>query len=198
MPAHHDRHAGHSVAMFRDRFWLSLLLTIPVIVWSPDPRSGSATRRPRSRARHGSRRSSARSSSSTAASLPARRGRRAARPAARDDDADLARHPRRVRHELGEHARLARRRDLVGARDPHHDHAARPLARDALDRPGARRARRARRAAARHGRAGDRGRDGDGGRRGPPRRRRRARAARWPRPGRRRGRRRRRRRRRVD
>jgi Cu2+-exporting ATPase len=33
----HDRHAGHSVAMFRDRFWLSLLLTIPVIIWSEDP-----------------------------------------------------------------------------------------------------------------------------------------------------------------
>jgi Cu2+-exporting ATPase len=30
----HDKHAGHSVAMFRDRFWLSLLLTIPVLVWS--------------------------------------------------------------------------------------------------------------------------------------------------------------------
>jgi Cu2+-exporting ATPase len=30
----HDEHAGHSVAMFRDRFWLSLLLTIPVLVWS--------------------------------------------------------------------------------------------------------------------------------------------------------------------
>ena len=33
----HDRHAGHSVAMFRDRFWLSFLLTLPVIVWSRDP-----------------------------------------------------------------------------------------------------------------------------------------------------------------
>ena len=32
--AGHDKHAGHSVAMFRDRFWLSLLLTIPVLVWS--------------------------------------------------------------------------------------------------------------------------------------------------------------------
>ena len=32
----HDRHEGHSVAMFRDRFWLSLLLTIPVVIWSPD------------------------------------------------------------------------------------------------------------------------------------------------------------------
>ena len=32
-----DAHAGHSVAMFRDKFWLSLLLTIPVIIWSRDP-----------------------------------------------------------------------------------------------------------------------------------------------------------------
>jgi Cu2+-exporting ATPase len=32
----HDRHAGHSVAMFRDRFWLSFALTIPVVVWSKD------------------------------------------------------------------------------------------------------------------------------------------------------------------
>jgi P-type Cu2+ transporter len=32
----HDKHAGHSVAMFRDRFWLSFALTIPVLVWSPD------------------------------------------------------------------------------------------------------------------------------------------------------------------
>jgi Cu2+-exporting ATPase len=32
----HDTHAGHSVAMFRDRFWASLLLTIPVLVWSMD------------------------------------------------------------------------------------------------------------------------------------------------------------------
>jgi P-type Cu2+ transporter len=34
--AGHDRHAGHSVAMFRDRFWLSLLLTVPVLIWSMD------------------------------------------------------------------------------------------------------------------------------------------------------------------
>src|SRR4029077_21277342 len=32
----HDRHAGHSVAMFRDKFWLSFALTIPVVFWSPD------------------------------------------------------------------------------------------------------------------------------------------------------------------
>src|SRR5512134_604660 len=29
----HDKHAGHSVAMFRDRFWVSLALTIPTLVW---------------------------------------------------------------------------------------------------------------------------------------------------------------------
>ncbi|MEX1334132.1 MAG: heavy metal translocating P-type ATPase, partial [Candidatus Limnocylindrales bacterium] len=32
----HDRHEGHSVAMFRDKFWLTLVLTIPVLIWSPD------------------------------------------------------------------------------------------------------------------------------------------------------------------
>jgi P-type Cu2+ transporter len=29
----HDKHAGHSVAMFRDKFWLSLALTVPTLVW---------------------------------------------------------------------------------------------------------------------------------------------------------------------
>jgi len=29
----HDKHAGHSVAMFRDKFWLTLLLTIPTLIW---------------------------------------------------------------------------------------------------------------------------------------------------------------------
>jgi P-type Cu2+ transporter len=38
-PAHHeehaghDRHAGHRVEMFRTRFWVALVLTIPTIVW---------------------------------------------------------------------------------------------------------------------------------------------------------------------
>ncbi len=31
----HDAHEGHSVEAFRSRFWLSLALTIPVVVWSP-------------------------------------------------------------------------------------------------------------------------------------------------------------------
>ncbi|MDP2329623.1 MAG: cation transporter, partial [Reyranella sp.] len=30
----HDKHEGHSPAMFRDRFWLSLALTVPVVIWS--------------------------------------------------------------------------------------------------------------------------------------------------------------------
>src|SRR6187431_1806249 len=34
--AGHDRHAGHSVAMFRDKFWLSLALTIPTVLLSPE------------------------------------------------------------------------------------------------------------------------------------------------------------------
>ncbi len=30
----HDKHEGHSPKMFRDKFWLSLILTIPVVFWS--------------------------------------------------------------------------------------------------------------------------------------------------------------------
>jgi Cu2+-exporting ATPase len=36
MHGNNDRHAGHSVAMFRDKFWLSLALTIPAVIWSTD------------------------------------------------------------------------------------------------------------------------------------------------------------------
>ena len=36
MHGSHDRHAGHSVAMFRDKFWLSFILTIPLVLWSMD------------------------------------------------------------------------------------------------------------------------------------------------------------------
>src|SRR6266700_2212784 len=36
MHGSHDRHAGHSVAMFRDKFWLSFALTIPVVFWTVD------------------------------------------------------------------------------------------------------------------------------------------------------------------
>jgi Cu2+-exporting ATPase len=34
VPGHmHDRHAGHSAAMFRRKFWISLALTIPILIW---------------------------------------------------------------------------------------------------------------------------------------------------------------------
>jgi Cu2+-exporting ATPase len=33
-PGAHDRHAGHSVAMFGDKFWITLLLSIPTLLWS--------------------------------------------------------------------------------------------------------------------------------------------------------------------
>ena len=36
MKGGHDRHAGHSVAMFRDKFWLCFALTIPAVFWSAD------------------------------------------------------------------------------------------------------------------------------------------------------------------
>lgn len=29
----HDKHEGHSTAMFRDKFWISLVLTVPTVVW---------------------------------------------------------------------------------------------------------------------------------------------------------------------
>ncbi len=31
----HDRHAGHSVARFRDKFWGTLALSVPTLLWSP-------------------------------------------------------------------------------------------------------------------------------------------------------------------
>jgi len=29
----HDKHAGHSIAMFRRKFWISFVLTIPTLIW---------------------------------------------------------------------------------------------------------------------------------------------------------------------
>lgn len=31
----HDKHAGHSAAMFKNRFWFSLILAVPVVLFSP-------------------------------------------------------------------------------------------------------------------------------------------------------------------
>jgi Cu2+-exporting ATPase len=33
--AGHDKHAGHSVEMFRRKFWGTLLLSIPTVIWAP-------------------------------------------------------------------------------------------------------------------------------------------------------------------
>jgi Cu2+-exporting ATPase len=35
-PAGHDKHAGHDPAVFRRQFWIVLLLTVPVVVWSDE------------------------------------------------------------------------------------------------------------------------------------------------------------------
>jgi Cu2+-exporting ATPase len=42
----HDRHAGHSVAMFRYKFWLSFALAVPVVIWSSDFQSWFGYRAP--------------------------------------------------------------------------------------------------------------------------------------------------------
>ncbi len=34
--AAHDKHTGHTVEMFRTRFWIALLLTIPTLIWSAE------------------------------------------------------------------------------------------------------------------------------------------------------------------
>ncbi len=34
-PDDHDTHAGHSVEMFRTRFWVCLVLSIPALIWEP-------------------------------------------------------------------------------------------------------------------------------------------------------------------
>lgn len=74
MNRYHDQHAGHDVAMFRDRFLWSLALTVPTLIWGEllgvRPR-GLRHRRLRVRRPR----------------LPARRGTGAGGPAARDDDA---------------------------------------------------------------------------------------------------------------
>ena len=138
--AGHDRHEGHSVAMFRDKFGLSLALTIPIVLLSPEvagwigyttpaipgieyvPADPRHDHLPLRRAR-----------------LPARRpGELADRQPGMMTLISLAIIVAFVTS-LGRHAWPVRRRDLVGARDADHDHAAGPLAGDALDRPGPRR-----------------------------------------------------------
>ena len=35
----HDKHAGHSTNIFKQKFWVSLLLTIPIVIYSPLPQT---------------------------------------------------------------------------------------------------------------------------------------------------------------
>jgi P-type Cu2+ transporter len=150
-PAGHDKHAGHSVEMFRDRFWLALALTVPTLIWEPMLQDWFGYRAP---AVPGAR------------LIPAVFGTAVfvyggwvfLQGALRELAARLpgmmtlislaiSRLPLQPR----DSSRLPRSRPLVGARHARHHHAARPLDRDALDLPGAGRAEGAREAPSRHG-----------------------------------------------
>ena len=163
----HDKHEGHSVAMFRDRFWLSLLLSVPVLIWSEmlqDLLGYTAPSMPAqdldpARVRQ-------RGVRLRRVALPQGRVAGTARPHARHDAAHLPRDHGGVRVEPRERRRVARPRLLVGARAADRRDAARALAGDEGHRTGVERPRRARRAAARHGRT----RRGCGHRRGGHRR----------------------------
>lgn len=64
----HNQHAGNSVAMFRDKFWLSLALTLPVVFWSAGVRRWLGYRAPLFPGRNSSRPFSAQSFSCMAES----------------------------------------------------------------------------------------------------------------------------------
>ena len=148
----HDRHAGHSVAMFRDKFWITLLLSIPTLLWSgmvqhmfgfsaPTFPGSDVRSRPLRHRRLSVRRVGLRQGWTA----------RAARSQARDDDADLPGDHRRIRLQPGGDARISRRGVVVGTGLARDDHAARSLDRDAFDLSGVRCPARAGEAAAQHG-----------------------------------------------
>ena len=123
--------------MFRDRFWLSLALTIPIVFYSPMIQEWFGYTAPGF------------PGSEWVApvlgtvifiyggiALPARRGPGGAGPAAGDDAADRHGDNGRLSGFVGDHFRLVRSRLLVGAGRPDHDHAPRPLDGDESDRSG--------------------------------------------------------------
>ena len=167
--AGHDKHAGHSVEMFRQKFWGTLLLV------DPDARLGAddpalvrlrGARRSR-RVALDLRRCSGRSCSPTAAgsSSRARHGELADRRPGMMTLIALAITVAFAVQPRG-HARLPGNGSVVGARHARHDHGPRPLGRDALDLAGAGRAEGTGEAASRH-RGADRRRAAP--RRCPPR-----------------------------
>ena len=115
-PPRRSRHAGHSVAMFRDKFWLELRPDDPGCSPRPGGRRVARYAIPDVPLIEACPRSSARLMHSTEASYSSRRPGRAGRPLARNDDPDLARNRRRLRHVVGRHAWAVRGRDLVGTR----------------------------------------------------------------------------------
>ena len=133
----HDRHAGHSVAMFRDKFWLSFALTIPVgllVARSPTlawlhsaflPRLEIYPRNPRN----------GRLRLWRASFHPWGTGR-TCRSQARHDDAHQPGDHRRLWHVARCDIRPLRDRSLVGTRFADHDHGPRPLAGNAGHFPG--------------------------------------------------------------
>lgn len=146
----HDRHAGHSVAMFRDRFWIALALTVPTMLWSEMIQHWFGYRAP---VFPGSSYLPALFGSAVYCygGWPFLQGavRELRNHHARHDDADRARDQRRLRLQSRRDAGGAEHRPVVGTGDAGDDHAPGPLDRDAVDRSGARRARGARRLAAR-------------------------------------------------
>ena len=133
-----QEHAGHSVAMFRDKFWISLALTVPTLVWGHMLPGG------------------ARVHPADCAGLPLDRTgvwdggvpvwrsgvppgclARAACPSAGDDDADRPRHFGRVPVQRGCNGGLSGHAALGGAGHAGHHHAAGSLDRDAVRLPGA-------------------------------------------------------------
>ena len=140
--------------MFRRRFWVSLVLSIPVLLYSPMLQEwlgfsmpafpGSDWIAPAFRRRHLRLRRRA---------LPADGRAGAAQPPAGDDDPDLAGDQRRLRLQPGGAVSCPDRRLFLGAGHADRHHAAGPLDRDAQRAPGVRRAERAGQADARHRRA---------------------------------------------
>ena len=152
--ADHDRHAGHSVAMFRDKFWWTLSLTIPLVVWSADIQHWLGYTAPtfpgskwipadfrNYRLRLWGNRFSP------------RRTWRTSRPQAWHDDTHQLGDSRRLWGVAHRRIRPVRGGGLVGSRHADHYYASRPLAGNARHRAGARCTQRSCCPAARHGRA---------------------------------------------
>ena len=165
-PAHHAGHAGHAdhAAQFRERFWWSLALSVPVVAFSGHVRRPVGYTRPAG---------TGWISPLFGIAVFAYGGVPFLKGAAHEI---RARQPGMMlliglaitvafiaSLATSLHVEQLRSRLLVGARAAHRRHVARPLARDEGDRPSPRRARRARRAVARRSRTRHRsGRRRDG------------------------------------